>query len=501
MNSYVENLDAAWKLPVTSLEALDIELDRRACGRSLAEFVRRAWHVVEPATALKWGWALDAMCAHLEAVTEGDVLRLLMNVPPGTMKSKLCAVFWPAWEWGPLNLPHLRFLGTSHAQKIAIRDNLLCRRLITSDWYQKRWGYRFSLTSDQNEKGKFENNKTGFRQASAFTTMTGDRGDRVLLDDPHSVDDANSDAELLNVRTTFKEALPTRINDDTTSAIVVIMQRLHQSDVSGIILEELASLGWVHLMLPMRFEQERRCKTIIGFTDPRKYDGELLMPERFSEKAVVDLETVLGSYGTAGQLQQRPAAREGAMFKRSWFDGKFIDQHELPDFIRIVRHWDLAATKKTTAARTAGVKIGRAEDGRFIILHVKKLQEEGPHVKKTVLQTAETDGVSVMVGLPQDPGQAGKVQKQAYASALAGYRFSIEIESGDKETRAQPFADQCEAGNVYILRGEWNNDYLDELCLFPAGKFKDMVDASSGAFGKLITKGTGKTTTTVRDIH
>src|SRR5690606_30218431 len=138
------------------------------------------------------------------------------NVPPGTMKSKLCGVFWPAWEWGPCKMPHLRFIGTSHKQELAIRDNRLMRTLVKSTWYRQRWP-DVVVVSDQDEKKKFENTATGFRAAAAFTSMTGDRGDRVLLDDPHSVDDANSPTEIHNVRTTFKEALPTRVNNDKSA--------------------------------------------------------------------------------------------------------------------------------------------------------------------------------------------------------------------------------------------------------------------------------------------
>lgn len=477
-------------------EQFAVERDRLHC-KSFAEFVRQAWPQVEPATKLKWGWALDAMCEHLEAVTWGEILRLLMNVPPGSMKSLLCGVFWPAWEWGPCEMPHIRFLGTAHKQDLAVRDNMKCRRLIESTWYQQRWPIQ--MAGDQNAKTKFENVKTGFREAMAFTSMTGSRGHRVLLDDPHSVDQANSPTEIESTRTTFKEALPTRVNDET-SAIIVIMQRLNQNDVSGIILSEAGYEDYVHLMLPMRYEPKRRCVTTLGFKDPRTEEGELLFPERFPEEQVQKLEKQLGSYGTAGQLQQSPVGREGGMFKRAWFPPeRFIDASDIPAGTVFVRHWDLAATKSEHAARSAGVKIGRTPEGRYVIAHVRKGQEEGHKVRQLITQTSDEDGPECTISLPQDPGQAGKVQKGDFAVLLAGRKFKIALETGDKVTRAEPFASQCEAGNVDIVRGEWNSDYLDELCLFPGGKFKDQVDASSGAFGQLVLKPTPRTrTTTVR---
>lgn len=463
--------------PLTNEEWLAVE--REYCSRHLANFAKESWHVLEPSTDLKWGWALDAMCEHLQAVSTGEIKSLLMNVPPGTMKSLLTGVIFPAWEWGPRQMPGLRYLGTSHKQDLAVRDNLKCRRLIQSQWYQDRWP--ITLTSDQNAKTKFENDSTGFREAMAFRSMTGSRGDRTLLDDPLSVDDANSDTELKNAEITFTESLPTRMNNDQ-SAKIVIMQRLHERDTSGLILSR--GLNYVHLCLPMEFEPGRRCTTSIGFTDPRTEDGELLFPERFGRAHVDDLKATMGSYATAGQMQQRPSPREGGLFKRQWFADKIISA--APKGTVWVRHWDLAATKSKTAARTAGVKLGRAPDGSFVVGHVVKTQDEGNEVRKIIKATAEADGTIVQISLPQDPGQAGKVQAQDYVKQLAGWRVKAQPETGDKVTRAEPFSAQCEAGNVFLVRGEWNEEYLDELCMFPGGTFKDQVDASSGAFGMLL---------------
>lgn len=171
------------------------------------------------------------------------------------------------------------------------------------------------------------------------------------------------------------------------------------------------------------------------------------------------------------------------MFKRAWFEGKIV--HAAPAGTKWVRHWDLAATARSNSARTAGVKLGRAPDGSFVVGHVVKIQDEGPAVRKLIKSTAETDGPTVQISIPQDPGQAGKVQSKDMIAMLAGFRAHAEPETGDKVTRAEPFAAQCEAGNVFIVAGTWNDDYLDELCLFPGGSFKDQVDASSGAFGRL----------------
>lgn len=323
------------------LGSLALALEASLLAEDLASFAKAAWHILEPGTSLKWGWALDAICEHLMAVTRGQITRLLMNVPPGCMKSLLTGVIWPAWEWTQQSKRHYRYLGTSHRQDLAVRDNLKCRRLIQSEWYQRRWPLR--LLSDQNAKTKFENEGTGFREAMAFTSMTGSRGDRVLLDDPLSVDQGNSAADIKAAELTFTESLPTRVNNEL-SAIVVIMQRLASGDTSGIILSR--GLGYTHLMLPMRFEPKRRCVTSIGFKDPRIKDGELLFPERFSAAAVDQLEAVLGKFATAGQLQQNPTPRGGGMFEEKYI--QFWPAGEpLPDFEYVLQSYDTAFTEDT----------------------------------------------------------------------------------------------------------------------------------------------------------
>jgi len=453
----------------------EIELDRAIAAQSFAGFVRSAWHVLEPSSELKWGWSLDAICQHLEAVTKGDIKRLLINVPPGCMKSLLAGVLWPAWEWGPQGRPGLRYLGTAHKQDLGVRDNLKCRRLIQSEWYQARWPMK--LTGDQNAKTKFENDHTGFREAMAFTSMTGSRGDRIILDDPLSVDHANSDADLRAAELTFTEALPTRVNNDD-SAIVVIMQRLHEKDTAGIILKR--DLGYVHLCLPMRFEAERKCVTSIGFEDPRTYDGELLFPERFPEATVSSLEKTMGSYAAAGQLQQRPAPREGGMFKRAWFPVV----RAIPAGTRFVRGWDLAATEGA-GDWTVGVKIGRQKNGRFLIGHVARDRKSSAGVERLLVNTASQDGYECTISIPQDPGQAGKAQTSYLVQQLAGYTVKTSTESGDKVTRAGPLAAQAEAGNVDILEGDWNDAFFEEITIFPNGT-KDQTDAASRAFNELV---------------
>ena len=327
-----------------------IAIEKRKCEMSLAAFVKAAWHIIEPTQPYVHGWHIDFICAHLEAITRGEVNdddtyynRLLINVPPGTMKSLLVGVFWNAWEWGPCNMPSMRYVCASHSLELALRDNLRMRRLVTDDWYQGHWGDRVKLVGDQNAKGKFETTATGSRQACSFAGITGYRGDRIICDDILSVDDANSDAKRESATTLFKEAVTSRLNNPDRSAIVVVMQRLHERDVSGVILDN--NMGYDHIMLPMRFDPSRKCVTRLGYEDPREDDGELLFEDRFPLHVVERDEAAMGPYATAGQYQQSPEPRGGGIVKDAWW--QLWDKSEYPAIEYIVAALDTAYTTKS----------------------------------------------------------------------------------------------------------------------------------------------------------
>lgn len=476
--------------PIILLDAIRREKDRRIAEESLAEFVQQAWHVLEPTTELKWGWALEAICDHLEAVTKGDIRRLLMNVPPGSCKSLLTGVFWPAWEWQ--TRPSLRYLSTAHKQDLAIRDNLKCRRLIQSEWYQARWPVK--LVGDNNQKTKFENDKTGFREAMAFTSMTGSRGDRVILDDPLSVDDANSEAALNAAESTFREALPTRVNNDE-SAIVVIMQRLHEKDTSGIILKE--RLGYEHLCLPMEYEKARHCKTSIGFIDPRKKEGELMFPERFSAPTIEQYKRTLGETAYAGQMQQSPAPAGGGILKVGHFQ-LWSDKEELPVFDYVLQSVDAAYTEKTTNDPTAfsvwGIFSHKGKRGAMLLdcwaehlafpqLRAKLIEEwYSVYGKSTtrrgkkadaILIEAKASGISLMQDLrtsnlpviPYNPGNADKVNRAHQATPI----LELDI-LYIPESRKDP--------GQFVT---WARPFLRQLERFPNDEHDDMVDTFTQA--------------------
>jgi len=318
--------------PLPDLESVRAERARR----HLRVFFQEVWPVLEPGTRFVPGFHLDAVAEHLEAITSGQLQRLLINMPPRHMKSLAVAVCWPMWEW--IRHPERRWLFASYAQQLSTRDSLKCRRLIASPWYRRHWGHVYQLTSDQNLKQRFENNRTGYRLATSVGgALTGEGGDRIVVDDPHNVVEADSDAVRRRTLDWFDQSMSTRLNNPQTGAMVIVMQRLHEQDLAGHVLEQG---GFEHLCLPAEYDG-RKTVTVCGWQDPRTEMGALLWPARFSATVLADLKRQLGAYGTAGQLQQRPVPRDGGMFKRPWF----AITSALPKAIRSrCRAWDCAAT-------------------------------------------------------------------------------------------------------------------------------------------------------------
>ncbi|WP_447384138.1 phage terminase large subunit [Stenotrophomonas forensis] len=467
--------------------ARDGEAIRQRCT-TLAGFIREAWPVLEPAQPYVHGWHIDVLCQHLEAITDGQITRLLINIPPGTMKSLVASVFWPAWEWGPRGLPSMRYLTTSYAEKFVKRDSRRMRDLVQSEWFSSLWP---EIELNRSGEMSFANSKMGNREGMAFASLTGGRGDRVIIDDPHSTETAESPAERATTTRIFRESVPTRLNNPATSAIVVIMQRLHEKDVSGQILD--LGLGYEHLMLPMEFEPERRCRTSIGFEDPRTEDGELLFPERFPRAVVERDKKILGSYAVAGQQQQRPTPRDGGKFKREWFE--VVEAAPAILAARKVRRWDFAATDpkqqktKGDPDYTVGLLLGEV-GGVYYVLDIVRDRQSPAGVEKMLKNTALQDGRTIKVRIPQDPGAAGKSNAAHQVKLLAGWDVKAALESGSKEVRATPVEAQAEAGNIKLVNGPWVAAFLDEIAEFPNAKHDDQVDALSGAFAELVTGST-----------
>jgi predicted phage terminase large subunit-like protein len=356
-----------------------------------------------------------------------------------------------------------------------------------SEFYQelllgrpKKWAL---LRAGQDTKSRFANTEKGYRFSSAVAGIMGEGGDIVVFDDPHNVEQAESDSVRDETVRKIRLALPTRVRSKT-GAVVIIMQRLHPRDLTGVFLDEEGEL-WTHLCLPARFELDHPHPCPF---DWRRRPGELLFPELFDRKRLEEITLGLTEYGEAGQLQQRPHPREGGMMKRD--DFKIIDAAEVPKGGTIVRGWDLAATDATAveakkAAWTVGLRL-RYVKRKIYVEDVIRLRGSPHKVRTTIRTAADQDGRVVIIDFPQDPGQAGKAQAQDIAADFPDRRIYYSPESGSKEIRAEAPAAQVEAGNVFLVRGAWNGVFLDEAAAFPGSTFKDQIDAFSRAYHRAV---------------
>jgi predicted phage terminase large subunit-like protein len=489
-----------------------IDLDRADCAESLAAFIKLAWHVIEPGAPYTHGWHIDFICDHLEAITDGVELedgtpynRLLINVPPGTMKSLILNVFWPAWEWGPKNMPHLRYVCAAHkVENLSARDSRRMRELITSDWYQARWGERVKLAKDQNEKLNFVNQQGGFRIATAITSLTGIRGDRVIIDDPHSVDSAASETQRETEVTTFLEAVPSRLTNPKTSAIIVIMQRLHEEDVSGVILDR--QLGYDHIMLPMEFDPARAMPTMLGYEDPREEAGELLFPARFPPEVVARDKRVMGTYAVAGQFQQTPAPRGGGVIQQEWW--QLWEGASFPPCEYIIASLDTAYTTKQegdfSALTVWGIWSGGDQtavstrmmtpNGEMVSMVKRTYKESHP---KVMLMYAWQEKLELhdLVVKVRDSMKMMKVDKLIIENKAAGHSVAQELrrlyghedfmvqlvdpKGQDKLARLYSVQHLFAEGMVYAPDKAWADMVINQCATFPKSKHDDLVDTVS----------------------
>jgi len=300
-------------------------------------------------------------------------------------------------------------------------------------------------------------------------------------DDAHSAAQAQSDKERQAAIDWWDGTMTTR-GRSRGCRRAIVGQRLHEQDLPG----HLIGQGWANLVLPMRYEQEQHAQTPLGDCDIRSEEGELLCPSLFSAEAVDSLEKELGTHRAAGQLQQRPTALDGEIFKREWF-GRTIKH--APSDGRFVRYCDKAGTPGS-GAYTAMVLMCE-KDGTYYICDVVRGQWSPNDRNAVIRQVAAADSAAYrdyMFGHEREPGSAGVESSQITSRELAGIRVKEDRVTGDKVSRSLNFAAQCEAGNVVLVEGEWNHELISELLGFPNAQYKDQVDACSGGFGLLVTE-------------
>lgn len=486
----------------------------------LGSFLRAGWKYIDPAPYVH-GWHMDAIAEHLMAVTTGHIRRLVINVPPRSSKSSLVSVAWPAWTWiqseyGPLSGPHVQFLFSSYAQTLSIRDAVKSRRLIESHWYQKQWKDRFKLTSDQNTKIRFENDQGGYRlSTSVGGTLTGDGGSIICCDDPHNAVEMESELIRKNTLEWWDESLSTRLNDPATGAYVVIMQRLHEEDLTGHIMSR-ESENWTWLMLPMKHETERHCTTYIEgkefWTDPRVLDGELLCEKRFGANEVADLERRLGPYAAASQLQQSPAPRGGGIIKREFW--KLWDEEKFPPFQFLIASLDTAYTAKqendASALTIWGVFHDEAGNPKIMLIFAWEEHLEFNDLVNRVIDTCTVDGRKKSANgeeiiHPRFPVDRVVIEAKASGHSLAQEMHRLFSQTGqfgidmvgqgigkwtpDKVARVHSIQHLFAEGLVYAPNRDYAEKVIEQCGVFPKGRRDDLVDSTSIAMRYLRDMG------------
>lgn len=340
---------------------LQREILKEKAERSLDSFIQQAWSVIEPGTTYINNWHIQLIAEYLHAVNDGEIRRLIINIPPRHMKSIEATVCFPVWTW--TRHPERRFIKVSYSDSLSRKHNILSRDIINSPWFQQNWGDRFTLKDDVNRQNEFENNHHGMMYSTSVGgAITGNGADIIIIDDPQNPLMANSETERQNSIDFFKNTLQTRLNDPKTGAIIVIMQRLHENDLTGYILSE--DLGYTHLCLPAEAEK----KTIITFPKSGKVitreEGDPLNPQRFDKDVLSNLKKSMGSLQYAGQFQQVPAPAEGVIFRREWL-GNFYSDGAAPN-TNDIQSWDMAFTKSEGSAKVAGFVMGRHKSDIYI---------------------------------------------------------------------------------------------------------------------------------------
>lgn len=483
---------------------LQLQREMRRLQDSLLDFVKEAWAIVEPEHPFSMNWHIAELCKVLEQMTlhkEGKadaeaIQRLIVNVPPGTMKSLLVSVFWPCWVWarnGKLNI-----LTVAYSDKRALDANLKARKILQSAWFQKY--FPLKLTEDSNTKGRYDVKNGGWRIATSVGGEgTGLHPDFIIIDDASTATDAQSETERKAVTDWFQNTISSRGVSRSVS-LVVIGQRLDAGDLTGYLLASENAPSWTLVCWPMRYEPSRaETEKDKGWKsdprDPRTEPGQLLWPELYDEKKVRQMEIDLAE-DAPGQLQQNPSPKGGRLFKVEEF--KFYDAP--PAVMRKVRGWDTGGTEGG-GDPTVGALIGEEMSdrivngrrnvettGRLFVLDIVSGQWGPEGVDKSIQTTAKIDGTGVSIREQREGGSSGKAVTNIRAKSLRGYDYAEVLIGTNKVQFSKSFRAQVNAGNVYLpTNASWVKAFVRELEEFPAGKHDDQVDAIATAYNSLAT--------------
>lgn len=550
--------DAAYALLLEILADPDPQRRNRALGQingvlaklSFAEFVRQAWHVVEPSTHLDWNWHHQLICDTLQAMFhawqdarsekgkdkrvrkfKGHPKNAVFNLPPGSLKSRIIAVCYPAWCW--LSEPGMKFICLSVNEDATLRDGRMSRDLIRSEWYQGTFKPRWTLKADQDAISNYGNSVGGERLSKpSGSEIVGLRGDCLLIDDPNNPKEAENKTERDKINDLWDTNIYNRVNDARCSMRIGVQQRTNAADWTGHVLKNQGlwspenEFGWLHVVLPAEYEEARRFEMpeVLAqyakwpgavIKDPRTFEGESIHTDRFTPAYLAaEKERWKNTGNYAGQMQQRPALLEGALVQRKWWgwfrlaegvrddiapngnyprpslchDGAAMTVHQKTyapgywDFDWVTISVDPAA-KKTEKGSRYGLLCIAGKGGRRFVLDDRSQRgafHEILDVIKDMIRTWKPDSILI------EPKAAGPdlmdtLREQMFAGDIEMVSIE-EAEPGnqDKEMRLQSCLHYLKNGAVLLLDGaHWLGEFVEELSVFPAGEYDDRVDALS----------------------
>jgi len=449
-------------------------LAQQACNTTLRRefhsFVRKCFHTLNPATPYLDNWHIELIGEYLEACRRREIRRLIINMPPRALKSICVSAAWPAFLLG--HAPAERIMTASYASGLSIKHALDCRRIMQSGWYREVFP-NCQLAADQNEKHKFATTRFGHRIATSIGgTATGEGGNFLILDDPQNPAQVMSDVQRQHAVDWFEHTFATRLDDKRNGVMVLVMQRLHEGDLSGYLLDKG---GWEHLCLPAIAPQNTRYD--FGRVRKHRERGELLHAARESAALLQQTQRELGSYGFAAQYQQNPLPTEGGMVRRQWFR-RFRQTPQAWE--RVVQSWDTAV--KAGKAHDASVCVTVAQsEGCHYVLDVSSIRVEYPELRRRVVTHAREWQADVVLIEDKASGQSllQDLRKEPDMPPLVAI-----LPRKDKVTRFAAVSAMIEAGQVALpVDAVWLAEFERELLAFPQGKHDDQVDAFSQYLG------------------
>jgi predicted phage terminase large subunit-like protein len=475
---------------MTNKKLLKFALKKKLSEMSFYEFFKAAWVVVEPAVPLSTNWHHKYICDTLQEECERIIAQkpktkdIIINVPFRSTKSLIVTVMFPVWAW--IKSPKLRFITSSYSAALSIELATKSRDIIFSDWFKKRWGDVFHIKKDQNLKERYENNFVGMRRATSVGgTVTGQGADFLIVDDPLSPQMANSATERENANEWYRTTFYSRLNQPDIGVRIIIMQRVHEDDLTGFLLGKETRLKYRHVCIP--------AKSGDGNIKPAYLEKfyekgtQLFWKDRFSQKILDDYKSALGSYGYAGQLQQTPTPLDSGMIHKDWFK---IDRYRVDEsIVNFVIDPAYTADQKNDPSALLAYTY---KENRWQIVDCVNVYKEFPDLVKFIQQWVQKNGYTNRSRIYVEPKASGKSIVQTLVRETGLNVKEDKPPTKDKVARVSDISASLESGRVSLLNGDWNTEFLDQLTRFPAAKHDDMVDCLVMAVNKEIWGGGGK---------